>query len=102
MIEKIIDKHLEKRGMIKIPTSWTDVHREVVHKLEESRRATRELGREYNELLAEYAATLDPAKVKEALKSIDIDITGVRGKKLVQLYIDTFSVSFEDDYEEDV
>lgn len=99
MIDKIIDAHLEKQGFTRVPSSWTEDYRRIVEKLRLSNRTLREIGREYNTLLQEHAHTLSVKAIKAELKDIDISTTNIKGEELVELYVNTFAINFEDDTE---
>lgn len=102
MIDKIIDTHLEKQGFIRVPSSWTEDYKTTVDKLRASNQMIREIGREYNMLLSELAHIVGVKHLRDALKEIEIDVTGIKGEELIKLYIDTFAITFDEDYELEV
>ncbi len=102
MLDNWIDKRLEKQGFIRVPKSWTDDYKQLTEKNNAINRLFRELGREYNETLRELAEAKGPKYIKEALNEIDIDTTGINKEDLIELYVNTFAVTFEDDYDMEV
>lgn len=102
MLDNLIDKRLEKQGFIRVPKSWTEDYRQLTEKNDAINRLFRELGREYNETLGELAEAKGPKYIKEALAEIDIDTTGIKKEDLIELYVNTFAVTFEDDYDMEV
>lgn len=102
MLDNWIDKRLEKQGFIRVPKSWTDDYKQLTEKNDAINRLFRELGREYNATLRELAETKGPKYIKEALNEIDIDTTGIKKEDLIELYVNTFAVTFEDDYDMEV
>lgn len=102
MLDNWIDKRLEKQGFIRVPKSWTEDYRQLTEKNDSINRLFRELGREYNATLRELAEAKGPKYIKEALNEIDIDTTGIKKEDLIELYVNTFAVTFEDDYDMEV
>lgn len=102
MLEKMIDKHLKKQGFIRVPASWTDDYKELVHKKTLGDRIIREIGREYNQLLKEFAEDKSQKWLKEELEELKIDINGLDKEGLINKYVEAFSVTFEDDFNEEV
>lgn len=102
MLDNWIDKRLEKQGFIRVPKSWTDDYKQLTGKNDAINRLFRELGREYNATLRELAEAKGPKYIKEALNEIDIDTTGIKKEDLIELYVNTFAVTFEDDYDTEV
>lgn len=102
MLDNWIDKRLEKQGFIRVPKSWTDDYKQLAEKNDAINRLFRELGREYNATLRELAEAKGPKYIKEALDEIDIDTTGIKKEDLIELYVNTFAVTFEDDYDMEV
>ena len=102
MLDNWIDKRLEKQGFIRVPKSWTDDYKQLTEKNDAINRLFRELGREYNATLRELAEVKGPKYIKEALNEIDIDTTGIKKEDLIELYVNTFAVTFEDDYDTEV
>lgn len=102
MLDNLIDKRLEKQGFIRVPKSWTDDYKQLTEKNDAINRLFRELGREYNATLKELAEAKGPKYIKEALNEIDIDTTGIKKEDLIELYVNTFAVTFEDDYDMEV
>lgn len=102
MLDNWIDKRLEKQGFIRVPKSWTDDYKQLAEKNDAINRLFRELGREYNATLRELAEAKGPKYIKEALNEIDIDTTGIKKEDLIELYVNTFAVTFEDDYDMEV
>jgi alanyl-tRNA synthetase len=102
MLDNWIDKRLEKQGFIRVPKSWTEDYRQLTEKNDAINRLFRELGREYNNTLRELAEAKGSKYIKEALAEIDIDTTGIKKEDLIELYVNTFAVTFEDDYDMEV
>lgn len=102
MLENFIDKHLEKQGFMRVPITWSNDYRELVEKKSSVDRLVRELAREYNVLLRELATEKPIAWLKETLKELDVDIKGLNKEELIDLYVETYEVSFEDDTEEEI
>lgn len=95
MLEKWIDKHLEKHGFIKVPKGWNDDYKELINKNQGISKLLRELGREYNTLLGDYAKTMTKKAIKDELTEMKIDFTAE--DDLVNLYVKTYGINFEDD-----
>ena len=102
MLEKMIDKHLKKQGFIRVPASWTDDYKGLVHKKTLGDRMIREIGKEYNQLLKEFAEDKSQKWLKEELEELKIDINGLDKEGLINKYVEVFSVTFEDDFNEEV
>lgn len=102
IIDKIVKRHLDKNGFIKVPKSWADDYKGLVDKKREADRVLRELGREYNTLLKEFASEKSVAWLKESLGELKYDVKSLNKEQLIDLYVETFSVLFEDDTDEEV
>lgn len=100
MLENFIDKHLKKQGFIRVPEAWSTDYQELVEKHSASNKLLRELGREYNSLLQEIAEAKGPKYMISGLNEIDIKTDGIKGQALIDLYIKTFAIDFEDDTDE--
>lgn len=103
MLENIIDKHLEKQGFIRVPKSWPKDYQDLVEKHRMLNKVLRELGREYNEILQELAENKGPKWIKDSLKEIGVKVEkGINEEALIDLYLETFKVEFEDDSDEEI
>lgn len=101
MINKIIDKYLEKEGFTRVPKTWINSYRELYEKHELAHKLCREIGKEYNILLKEFAEGKTIKYLKDSLKDINVECDNVNEKeKLVELYVNSLKVTFEDDHEE--
>lgn len=103
MIENLIDKHLKKQGFIRVPTSWSDDYKRLVEKHSAVSKVVRELGREYNEILRELAECKGSTWIKDALKELGVEFKkDINKEELINLYVQTFQVEFEDDFDEEI
>ncbi len=104
MLDKIINKHLERQGFMKVPKSWANDYKSLGDKHLEMTHIVREIGTQYNELLREFAEISDNKYLISILEEIKIDVTGIKRdrEKLINLYVEAFSITFEDDIEEEI
>lgn len=103
MIENLIDKHLKKQGFIRVPASWSDDYRGLVEKHSTVTKLVRELGREYNEILRELAECKGSSWIKNTLTELGVEFDkNVNKEELIKLYVQTFQVEFEDDFDEEI
>lgn len=102
-IDKWIDKRLEKDGFIRVPTSWKEDYKNLAEKNQGTAKILREIAREYNTLLKEFAEEKTVNWLKNTLKEIGIECKTVHDKEdLVKLYVEAYAVNFEEDTEEEV
>lgn len=102
MLDKFIKRRLEKQGLIVIPKSWADDYKELVEKNKELHRIIREIAREYDNLLQELAEHKTVSELKKELEEIGIKGNSNSKKELVEAYINTFKINFDDDTDEEV
>lgn len=102
MLENLIDKHLEKQGFMRVPKSWSEDYKNIANKKLATDKVLRELGREYNALLKDFAESKTQKWLKEDLEEIGIDVSGLNKEELIQKYIDAYEVSFGEDFDEEV
>lgn len=102
MLDKFIGRRLEKQGLMVIPKSWADDYKELVEKNKELHRIVREIAREYDNLLQELAEHKTISELKKELEEIGIEGNSNSKKELVETYINTFKINFDDDTDEEV
>lgn len=102
MLENLIDRHLEKQGFMRVPKSWSEDYKNIANKKLATDKVLRELGREYNALLKDFAESKTQKWLKEDLEEIGIDVSGLNKEELIQKYIDAYEVSFGEDFDEEV
>lgn len=102
MLDKWIDNRLEKDGFMRVPTSWREDYKQLAEKNQTLSKVLREIGREYNTLLEEFANEKSITWLKNALKEINIETKEVNKENLIKLYVEAFAVNFEDDIEEEI
>lgn len=102
MLDKWIDNRLEKDGFMRVPTSWREDYKQLVEKNQTLSKVLREIGREYNTLLEEFANEKSITWLKNSLKEINIETKEVNKENLIKLYVEAFAVNFEDDIEEEI
>lgn len=103
MLDKWIDKRLDKDGFMRVPKSWSEDYKDLVEKNCETHKIVREIAREYNTLLREFANEKTVNWLKNTLKEIGIECKTVHDKEdLVNLYVEAYAVNFEDDTEEEI
>lgn len=100
MLEDWIDKHLAKQGFIRTPMSWSKDYQELAIKHQNLHKMVRDLAREYDNALVELAECKGEDYIISELKEIQIDPGDKKGQELIDLYINTFGVNFDDDVEE--
>ena len=101
MIDNWIRNRLEKQGLIVIPQSLANSYRDLVEEKRTLHQALRQIGGEYNTLLKDYAELASEKKLKSDLKDSKISTKGAKGRDLIDLYVRTYSIEFEDDTEEE-
>lgn len=101
-IDKRIDKRLKKDGFMRVPTFWREDYKQLTEKNQALSKILREIGREYNTLLEEFANEKSITWLKNALKEINIETKEVNKENLIKLYVEAFAVNFEDDIEEEI
>ena len=101
-IDKRIDKRLKKDGFMRVPTFWWEDYKQLTEKNQALSKILREIGREYNTLLEEFANEKSITWLKNALKEINIETKEVNKENLIKLYVEAFAVNFEDDIEEEI
>ena len=102
MLDKFIGRRLEKQGLMVIPKNWADDYKELVEKNKELHRIVREIAREYDNLLQELAEHKTISELKRELEEIGIEGNNNSKKELVEAYINTFKINFDDDTDEEV
>lgn len=102
MIDNWIRNRLEKQGLMVIPQSWARDYEDLVEAKQTLHQALRQIGGEYNALLKDYAELASEKKLKSDLKDSKIDTKGAKGQDLIDLYVQTYSIEFEDDIEEEI
>lgn len=103
MLDNFIDKRLDKQGFMKVPKSWSKDYVELVEKHRTLNKVLRVLGEEYNEVLRELAECKGVKWIKDALKEIGVEMKkGINNEELIELYLDTFKVDFEEDTDEEI
>ena len=102
MISKWICKRLDKQGLMVVPKSWADDYADVVTKKEVLHKVIRDIGREYNKLLKDYANIATEKALKNDLKEAHVETKGIKGQDLINLFAETFRIEFEEDTEEEV
>ncbi len=102
MLDKFIGRRLEKQGLMVIPKNWADDYKELVEKNKELHRIIREIAREYDNLLQELAEHKTISELKRELEEIGIEGNNNSKKELVEAYINTFKINFDDDTDEEV
>lgn len=103
MLDKIIEKRLQKEGFIKVPKSWAEDFKELVEKNRVLNRTVREIAREYDNLLRELAEGKSASWLKKELKEVGIEVEKQQSKEeLVESYLNTFQINFDDDTDEEV
>lgn len=102
MIDNWIRNRLDKQGLMVVPKTWAGDYTEVVAKKEMLHKVIREIGREYNGLLRDFAELAPEKKLKTDLKEADVETKGIKGEDLIDLFVETFKIDFNDDKEEKV
>ena len=102
MISKWICKRLDKQGLMVVPKSWAGDYADVVTKKEVLHKVIRDIGREYNKLLKDYANIAPEKALKHDLKDAHVETKGIKGQDLINLFVETFRIEFEEDTEEEV
>lgn len=103
MLDKWIDKQLKKDGFMRVPMSWSEDYKSLVEKKQTTDKMIREIAREYNTLLREFAEEKSITWLKENLTEVGISFDKSSSKEdLINLYVNAYIVNFEDDIEEEV
>ena len=102
MLENFIDKHLKKQGFVRVPESWTKDYQELVQKYKTLSLTVRDISREYNSALEEILEAKGPNYARSALNDLDINTDGIKDEEVLDVYMSTFGVSFDDDTDEEV
>lgn len=101
MIERIITKHLEKKGFRVVPSNWLqdylDVYKnnkEITSSNNSYKAAMSLLATQYNDLLKDYVGKLSKTEIKEQLKNAG-ETCPKDLQEAIDKYLDIYSVEID-------